>query len=76
MDNNYHVNHWSDTMTTPRLTIAQSIRRSSDPHQAAIASFSRRECPHNANYHTYYFEDGSYLTFEVSYLPVEDGSRS
>lgn len=60
----------------PHLNIAQSIRRSSDPHQAAIASFSRRECPHNANYHAYYFEDGSYLTFEVSYLPVEDGSRS
>lgn len=76
MDNNYHVNHWSDTMTTSRLTIAQCIRRSKDPYQAAVASFSRRECPHNAKHHTYYFEDGSYLTFEVSYLPVEDGSRS
>lgn len=59
-----------------RLTIAQSIRRSSDPYQAAVASFSRRECPHNSHHHTYYFEDGSFLTFEVSYMPVEDGCRT
>ena len=57
------------------LSIAQSIRRSSDPHQAAVASFSRRDVPHNSRHHTYYFEDGSFLTFEVSYMAVEDGSR-
>lgn len=59
-----------------RLTIAQSIRRSSDPYAAAVASFSRRDCPHNSRHHTYYFEDGSFLTFEVSYMPVEDGCRT
>lgn len=59
-------------MTTPRLTIAQSIRRSSDPHHAAITSFTRREIPHNG-LRIYYFEDGSFLTFEVSYTAVEDG---
>ena len=60
---------------SPHLSIAQSIRRSSDPHQAAVTSFSRRDCPHNSRHHTYYFEDGSFLTFEVSYMAVEDGSR-
>lgn len=59
----------------PHLTIAQSIRRSSDPHRAAVTSFSRRDVPHNSRHHTYYFEDGSFLTFEVSYMAVEDGSR-
>jgi len=57
------------------LTIAQSIRRSSDPHRAAVTSFTRRDCPHNSTRHVYYFEDGSFLTFEVSYVPVEDGGR-
>lgn len=60
---------------TKQLTIAQSIRRSSDPHQAAIASFSRQAAP--SHYlRTYYFEDGSFLSFEVSYMAVEDGSQS
>jgi hypothetical protein len=63
------------TAVAPQLTIAQSIRRSSDPHRAAITSFSRRDCPHGQNKHTYYFEDGSFLTFEVSYMAVEDGGR-
>lgn len=62
--------------TTPRLTIAQSIRRSSDPYHAAIAAFSRRDIPHGSKHHTYYFEDESFLTFEVSYMPVEDGCRA
>lgn len=63
------------TATGHQLTIAQSIRRSSDPHRAAITSFSRRDCPHGQNKHIYYFEDGSFLTFEVSYAAVEDGGR-
>ena len=58
------------------LTIAQSIRRSSDPYRAAVTSFSRRDVPHGSKYHTYYFEDGSFLTFEVLYTVVEDGCRS
>jgi hypothetical protein len=86
-DNNYHVINWSDTMITERRqntasssvpghrTIAQSIRWCRDPHRAAITSFTRRDCPHGQNKHTYYFEDGSFLTFEVSYLAVEDGGR-
>jgi len=56
------------------LTIAQSIRRSSDPHHAAVTCFTRREAP-NHGQRIYYFEDGSFLTFEVSYMPVEDGGR-
>jgi len=59
---------------TPQLTIAQSIRRSSDPYQAAVASFTRREVPHGQSKHTYYFEDRSFLTFEVTYTAVEDGA--
>lgn len=65
----------SKPLVAPQLTIAQSIRRSSNPHQAAITSFTRRECPHGHNIHTYYFEDGSFLAFEVSYMAVEDGGR-
>lgn len=61
---------------TPRLTTAQSIRRSSDPYKAAVASFTLRDVPHGSDKHTYYFEDGSFLTFMVSYAAIEDGSRS
>lgn len=57
------------------LTIAQSIRRSSDPHHAAVAAFTRRETPH-PGLRIYYFEDGSFLSFEVNYVAVEDGGRS
>lgn len=57
---------------TPRLTIAQSIRRSSDPYHAASVSNSRLDAPHDSKFRTYYFEDESFLTFEVSYTPVED----
>lgn len=60
--------------TVKPLTIAQSIRRSSDPHHAAIVSFSRQEILRGQNMHVYHFEDESFLTFEVSYLAVEDGS--
>lgn len=60
----------------PHLNIAQCIRRSSDPYHAAVTSFTRREVPHGSKHHVYYFEDGSFLTFEVSYMAVEDGSRS
>ena len=63
------------TAVPPQLTIAQSIRRSSDPHHAAITSFTRRDCPHGQNKQTFYFEDGSFLTFEVSYTAIEDGGR-
>lgn len=55
------------------LTIAQSIRRSKDPHRAAITSFSRQEVLRGQNKHVYYFEDRSFLTFEVTYTAVEDG---
>lgn len=65
----------SNELQDGHLTIAQSIRRSSDPHRAAITSFTRRECPHGQNKHTYFFEDGSFLAFEVSYMAVEDGGR-
>lgn len=65
----------SPSVTAPQLTIAQSIRRSSDPHHAAVTSFTRRDVPPGQNKHTYYFEDGSFLTFEVTYTAIEDGGR-
>lgn len=65
----------SEKTDPAHLTIAQSIRRSRDPHRAAITSFTRRDVPHGSNKHTYYFEDGSFLTFEVTYMAVEDGGR-
>lgn len=59
------------------LTIAQSIRRSSDPYRASITSFSRREVIRSEDgkkdKKIFHFEDASFLTFEVSYLAVEDG---
>ena len=59
------------------LTIAQSIRRSTDPYRASITSFSRREILRSddgqSDKKVFHFEDGSFLTFEVSYTPVEDG---
>lgn len=58
-------------------TIAQSIRRSNDPYRASVTSFIRREvirsdgCHHDKK--IFHFEDGSFLTFEVTYTAVEDG---
>jgi hypothetical protein len=57
----------------PRLTIAQSIRRSTDPHRAAITAFSRQEILRGQNIHVYHFEDESFLSFAVTYAAVEDG---
>ncbi len=65
----------SPSAVSPQLTIAQCIRRSRDPHRAAVTSFTRRDCPHGSNKHIYFFEDGSFLTFEVTYMAVEDGGR-
>lgn len=61
----------------PALTIAQSIRRSSDPYRAAITSFTSRDIIRSEDGQKdkkiFHFEDASFLTFEVSYLAVEDG---
>jgi hypothetical protein len=61
---------------TPR-TIAQSIRRSSDPYRASITSFIRREVIRSddgqSDKKIFHFEDGSFLTFMVSYAAIEDG---
>lgn len=48
-------------------TIAQSIAMSANPHQNAITAFSRQEILRCQNRHIYYFEDYSFLEFEVSY---------
>jgi len=48
-------------------TIAESIAASHDPHQAALASFSRRESLRCQNKNIYHFEDGSFLEFRISY---------
>lgn len=65
------------SIQTPRLTIAQSIRRSSDPYRAAITAFIRREVIRSddgqSDKKIFHFEDGSYLTFMVSYDAIEDG---
>lgn len=53
------------------LTIAQCIRRSRDPYRASVASFNRRQI--TEKHKTFYFEDGSYLAFEISYAAVDDG---
>lgn len=60
-----------------KLTIAQSIRRSADPYRASITSFIRREILRSddgqSDKKIFHFEDGSFLSFEVSYIAVEDG---
>ena len=58
-----------------QLTIAQSIRRSSNPHHAAVTSFSRQEVMRGHGKHVYFFEDRSFLIFEVTYTAIEDGSE-
>lgn len=55
------------------LSIAQCVARSSDPHHAAVTSFTRRECPHGQNKHVYFFEDGSEISFLVSYSVISSG---
>lgn len=55
------------------LNIAQSIRRSSDPYRASVASFTRRQVTEDRK--TFFFEDGSSLEFEVTYKAISDGSE-
>lgn len=65
------------SVTIKPRTIAQSIRRSSDPYRAAITAFIRREVIRSddgqADKKIFHFEDGSFLTFMVSYDAIEDG---
>lgn len=59
------------------LTEAQSVRRSSNPYLAAVASHVYRTGVdsegHLNDKKIFYFEDGSFVTFEVAYAAVEDG---
>lgn len=65
------------SVTIKPRTMAQSIRRSSDPYRAAITSFIRREVIRSddgqSDKKIFHFEDGSFLTFMVSYSAIEDG---
>lgn len=65
------------SVTIKPRTIAQSIRRSSDPYRAAITAFIRREVIRSddgqSDKKIFHFEDGSFLTFMVSYDAIEDG---
>lgn len=67
------LNRIAESCGAARLTIAQSIRRSTDPHRAAITAFSRQEILRGQNIHVYHFEDESFLSFAVTYSAVEDG---
>ncbi len=58
--------------TSANLTIAQCIRRSSDPYNASVAAFTRREVTDKRK--VFYFEDGSFLCFEITYTAVDDGT--
>lgn len=48
-----------------QLTIAQCIQRSSDPIEASIRSFERREVELYEK--TFWFEDGSFIKFNTTY---------
>lgn len=54
------------------LTIAQCVQRSSNPIQASIASFKRRDI--SLNEKTYFFEDGSFIKFNVTYTVSGTGT--
>jgi hypothetical protein len=54
------------------LSIAQCIRRSSDPYRASIAAFTSRDASSDKR-KIFYFEDGSFLSFEITYTAVDDG---
>lgn len=47
------------------LTIAQCVQRSSNPVQASIASFKRRDV--SLHEKTYFFEDDSFIKFNITY---------
>jgi hypothetical protein len=62
------------------ITEAQRVRAMPNPYLAAVARQIRRELigskDHLHDKKIFHFEDGSFLTFEVSYMAVEDGGRS
>ncbi|MDH0640964.1 hypothetical protein N5D52_28985 [Pseudomonas sp. GD03860] len=60
--------------STQHLTIAQSIKRSSDPYRAAVASFTRREV--GDGFKRFFFEDRSVLNFKVTHTATEEGMES
>lgn len=61
------------------LTIAQQIRKTPNQYLKAVACQVRRQLVDSPDHLTdkkiFYFEDGSYLTFGVSYMAVEDGKE-
>lgn len=58
-------------------TRAQQIRTSSNPYLNAVAKNVLRDKigseDHLHDKKIFYFDDGSFLTFEVSYMAIEDG---
>lgn len=70
----------SEPNETAKLTIAQSIRRSSNPYLAAVTANVLREVKNSEGHlhdkKVFYFEDKSFLVFEVAYTAVEDGTDS
>lgn len=58
-------------------TIAQQIRKAANPYLDAVARNVYRGCKasegHLSDKKIFYFEDGSFLTFQVSYMAVDDG---
>lgn len=61
------------------FTIAQEVRQKPNPYLAAVARAAYREVrqseEHLHDKKIFHFEDGSFLTFEVQYLAVEDGRQ-
>lgn len=70
----------SSSTEVEKLTIAQSIRRSSNPYLAAVTANVLREVKnpegHLGDKKIFYFEDKSFLVFEVAYTAAEDGADS
>lgn len=68
----------SEPTEAVKLTIAQSIRRSSNPYLAAVTANVLREVKNSEGHlhdkKVFYFEDKSFLVFEVAYTAVEDGT--
>lgn len=52
-------------------TIAQMVRARPNPYDAAISCFARRELDREAHRVTFWFDDGSSLTFQIIYSPID-----
>ncbi len=57
-------------------TIAQMVRAKPDPYAAAKAVFVNRDAPWDREEIVFYFADGSSLTFQITYSPIDGEAQA